>query len=234
MKIYALLSYWDEKPEHLTRCVDSLEGFYDYLIAVDGSYSTFDPARYYSAADQCRAIFYAGSSPVDLIDSHADWPSEVAKRAAMFEYGREAGATSDDWFLIIDADMALAEFTPDARALLTATDLNVAEVRWNDVQIDGVIHNVAQFRSMFRALPGLTVERTHWLYVTPDEAHAHGRRFLWHTPDGHISQEPVLDLTNHVTLNHFNSQRDPDRKARARDYYLDRDARQLESAGDWR
>jgi hypothetical protein len=146
---------------------------------------------------------------------------------------RPALSTDDFVQIIIDADNALAEHTTAARDRLTATDLDVAEVRWHDIQINGVKCSTQTFRAMFRALPGLTVERAHHLYTVPDDTHWSGRRFLWHLPSGHMSPESALDLTDAVTLHHLNSSREPERRQRALDYYKARDAAILEPVGDW-
>lgn len=256
MKVYALCSWYDEDPRHLGRLVRSLKGFADVLVAVDGAYATFPGATAESPSVQhgalSDAVRSAGLRPY-LVTPDVPWAGgEVEKRAAMFEYARQAGATADDWLLIVDADMALGYGSADTLGLLEATDCDVAEVRWHNIQIDGKVAGEYRFRSMFRALPGLTVERTHWLYTVPRECgcgrnwqcpECYGfrqidsrrtRRFMWLLPNGHPSDEPILDLFGHVTLHHFNSQRGGQRKRRALAYYADRDSRTLESAGDWR
>jgi len=245
VKVYALLSFYDEQPEHLKRCVESLKGFADVLVALDGAYATFPDGQRMSPMVQRFALqdaAYASGMSYRITEPYGLWPGEVEKRAALFELARSAGATPDDWFLIIDADMELAQWKPEARDLLAATSRDIGEVRWHDVQVDGVRHTTHTFRSMFRALPGLTVERTHFLYTVPldeccgdraDGCCGRRRRFLWHTPDGHISGEPALDLTGAVTLHHYNSGRDPKRRRRALEYYAARDAAGLESKGDW-
>lgn len=245
MKVYALLSWYFERPDHLRRAVTSLKGFADVIVGVDGAYATFPEARAQSPVDQGWALSDAAVCSglrKYLVTPTTPWASEVEKRAAMFEYGRDAGATPEDWFLIIDGDMELAAFTSEARELLAESECDIAEVRWHDIQIDGKQYSEARFRSMFRALPGLTVERAHYLYTVPcpdcdnqacSACKQTGRRFVWHTPDGHFVDERFVDLFDHVTLHHYNAQRDPERKARAADYYRNRDDRKLESAGDW-
>jgi hypothetical protein len=236
VRIFALLSWYDEEPEHLKRCVKSLAGFADVLVALDGAYATFPDAKPASSFVQRWALtdaVYESGLSYKTTEPYHPWESEVQKRATLFELGRRAGATPDDWFLIIDADMSLAEFKPEARGVLEATDLSVAEVRWHDVQINDVRCSTYSFRSMFRALPGLTVERTHYLYTVPLDGGYCNRRFLWHMPDGHISDERALDLTEYVTLHHYNSSREPGRRSRALAYYRARDEAGLESKGDW-
>lgn len=241
MKIYALLSWYNEKPEHLRRCVTSLKGFADVIVALDGAYGTFPDARRESPAEQRFALndaaIEAGLSYA-LKTPHQAWRGgEVEKRAVLFRLGREAGATPDDWFLIIDADMALTYFAPDVKEALANVDpdVDVAEVRLQNVRVDGTISANHKFRSLFRALPGLTVERAHYLYTVPDDSgHFTGRRFLWHMPNGQLSCEPTFNLYGDITLQHFNAHRDPDRKRQALSYYKARDAAGLEAVGDWR
>lgn len=231
-----MCSWYDEDPRHLRRMVRSLRGAADVLVAVDGAYATFPDAKSESPQVQRWALADAARTTVPEyhLTSGAVWKSEVDKRAFMFDLARKAGATPDDWFLIVDADMTVAQWSPEAREALEATGLDVAEVRWRDAQIDGKLISDMTFRSLFRAIPGLTVERAHWLYIAPGNEFDARPRFLWLTPDGHISPEPALDLTSHVTLHHHNADRSGDRKLRANAYYKDRDARQLESVGDWK
>lgn len=258
MRIFGLLNWYDEQPEHLTRCVRSLKGFADVLVALDGAYATFPNAKRQSPVEQRFALqdaVYASGMSYRVTEPYRPWQGgEVEKRAALFELARRAGATPDDWFLIIDGDMELASFTPEARELLAASVLDIAEVRWHDVQIDGVQVTDNRFRSLFRALPGLTVERAHYLYTTDCDScdgrgdvhggqafgdvackpcKGTGRRFLWHTPDGHFVEDDFLDLHEHVTLHHYNSGRDGERKRQAMEYYRHRDDHKLEGAGDW-
>lgn len=258
MKIFALCSWFDEEPEHLTRLVESVAGFCGVFVGLDGAYATFPGALPQSPADQRRALqnaVYASGMEYKLTAPYEPWASEVEKRATLFELGRQAGATPDDWFLIMDADMTLARSDPAARGLLSTTKLDSAEVAWQNIRINDSIEGEYRFRSLFRALPGLTVERTHWLYTVDcplcdgiggvhrlpsaggcgdcDLCLGTGRRFVWHLPNGHISGEPALDLTPYVLLKHFNSQREVERKERARTYYRERDKAGIESAGDW-
>ncbi len=256
MNIYALLSWFDESPDHLKRCVTSLKGFADCIVTLDGGYATFPDAWPLSPVYQRVALGDAIRSlgvPYKMGEPWRVWQGgEVEKRAKLFELGRTAGATADDWFLIIDADMSLSEFTADARELLAASDRDVAEVRFQNVQVDGMVAGTYRFRSLFRALPGLTVERAHYLYTVPlfnDCCHGgdmgagcvecasqpvSSRRFLWHAPSGRLSDERIVDLFGHVTLHHFNSSRDGVRKRRALNYYRERDLAGLEAVGDWR
>lgn len=233
MKIYALCSWYDEHPDHLRRLVASLNGFCDVFVSLDGAYSTFPDAQAQSPCEQRRALqdaAYASGMAYKLGSGYRMWESEVAKRAALFELGRNAGATPDDWFLVMDADMALGHVHPETRDLIAGTSCDVAEQCWHNIQVDGKVAGTYRMRFMYRALAGLTVERAHYLYTVPD---GESRRFLWHRPDGHLADEPILDLYGHMTLQHFNSSRDGVRKRQALKYYEHRDANNLEAVGDW-
>lgn len=235
MKVYALLAWFDESPETLTRCVESLAGFADHFIGLDGSYESWPNPRRESPALQAFALSDAvrrahaeTGMRYSLWTPHKPWASEVEKRATMFEHARECGATPDDWLLVIDADVSVAHAAPATRDLLTGTGYDVAEVKIHNVRPDGhVSMTYPRYRSMFRALPGLTCKWTHWLYVAPLEV---GWRYMWKTPNGHDSAEPVLDLSEHVTLHHHNLDRSAERDAAARTYYRNREAQQLERA----
>src|SRR6266480_813980 len=97
MRIFALLSWYDEHPDHLRRAVASLKGFADVLVAVDGAYATFPDAGPLSPASNWQAITEACVDAGLGFSPHHPylpaWEGEVAKRAAMFEFGRWAGAT---------------------------------------------------------------------------------------------------------------------------------------------
>lgn len=233
MKIFALLSWYDEDPAHLTRCVESLAPIADHLVCVDGAYRTFPGAQAASPVDQWLAIQCAAiraDLKCDALTPGAPWQGgEVEKRAAMFQYARDCGATPDDWLLIIDGDMLVADAT-GAREALAAVTEDVAEVRWRDVRPDGQFMSDLKFRSLFRALPGLTVKWTHWLYIVPE---GQGWRWLWHVPSGHPAPEPAADLSAHLTLHHRRLDRSGDRDAAARAYYQDRDAQNLERPPHW-
>lgn len=233
-RVWALLSWYDEDPAHLSRCVESCAKIATHLVSIDGGYQHFPQARRLSPPAARWALEDAAEGAG--LQLHAFTPQtpwmggEVEKRAFMFEYARQCGATPDDWFLIIDGDMLVADVQGDPLAVLRQTTADTARVRWHNVRPDGHKQDDLTFRSLFRAVPGLTVMWTHYLYVQPVES---GWRYLWHVPNGHESPEPQEDLTNLVTLHHRRLDRSGDRDAAGREYYKERERLKLEKPPHW-
>ena len=221
MKLVALLAWYDERPDWLAATVESLRLLEaDHLVAVDGAYEHFPDARSTSPPDQAAAITAACARSGFRCEIHhptAPWATEVEKRNYLFREGQRLGA---DWFFVVDADEVVQDAT-DVEAQLAQTELDVAAPLFHDLAAPRHIRHAAaprRLRMFFRAIPGLRVQVNHHTYVTPD-----GRR-LW---GGHPC-EPALALDS-VIVTH--RRRDPERRARALEYYRRRDELKLE-AGD--
>lgn len=227
MQVYALLSWFDEDPAHLERCVGSCAKIADHVVAVDGAYMTFPGAASKSAGDQRETILSTAREsglPCDVFTPTRVWGSEAEKRAFMFEYARECGATPDDWLLIVDGDTSVGRVR-GARDVLAESVCNVGMVRWWDTARDGAVGRERKHRSLFRALPGLTVKHAHWLYMAPQ---GDGWRYLFSLPNGQTTLEPAENLQPHVHMLHHQADRVPERSERARVYYHERDQAGLE------
>lgn len=227
MKIVACLSWYSEQPAMLDRCVRSLAGLADELVAFDGRWQHFDdgavsPLSDISELDAIeRAADAAGLSRL-VVRVDEVWSSQVAKRAAMCEAALASGA---DWMLVIDADEFIASADAEkARGVLAATDGDlaprlVAQVRCaqvNQPKISGPIRRIYSTRG------GLTVERAHMGYRTRDGRWLHGDHAF-------VSLEPALDLSSMIFLHHDVLGRDPERKNLRLDYRTERRTRHLES-----
>jgi hypothetical protein len=226
MRIHALCSWYQENPEHLSEMVASVAPLVDSVVAVDGPYplyphngETSSDAEYEALRSACEAhglechLYSPGALP------------EVDKRAFMFEAALSVSTPHEDWFLIMDGDMTLDPGVDvlRAREFLSETSCDVAEVTFAELayKSDNTFISANRFRSLFRALPGLTVEGTHWLYVVPREDGS--RRFLWHSPAGWSSPEPALDLSGDVCLVHRPHVRERERIKNRAAYYDRRD-----------
>lgn len=232
MRIWALLSWYDESPAHLREMVESVAPLVDGVVAVDGAYALYPGAEATSPPGQATALQSAcDAADLELIVARPAEPwagGEVEKRAAMFARALLAAYPFEDWFIIMDGDMLLGPCdVAAAREELEATDLDVAQIEFAELARGSSTHhiNLTPFRSLFRAVPGLTVEGTHWLYNVPDDTRPSGRRFMWHgivKPDDprefEHAPEPALDLREHVRLLHRPHDREPAR-VRARDGY---------------
>jgi hypothetical protein len=224
--ITLLLSWYDEKPEHLARMIDSCDGLVDQVVAVDGAYKLFPGATSRSSDDEMHAVRRACQrigAFLFMVRPDDVWESEVAKRAYMFRIGARL-STPEDWLLSMDADMAFDSIHTHEgiRERLSITPCDVADVNLAE---RGENYRTRLF---FRALPGITLIKAHWLYVSPQPG---GWRYLWHRPDGSVSDEPALDLTD-VTVEHYRFERDHERLERAQDYYANRQAKGLENPID--
>lgn len=216
MRVYVLLSYFDEDPEHLKECVTSCAKIADHVVAVDGRYALYPDTRVRSPVSNANAIrgacAKAGLGLTLHVPNAPFAGGEVEKRALMFRLA-EGLTTPDDWYLIVDGDMLVHHVINEARGTLaSANNLDAGEVLWQDIDQWGTPSAGHRFRSFFRALRGLTVKDTHWLYMA-------GERYMWHTPDGNITMEPALDLTQYVTLHHRRHDRSKERDARQSAYY---------------
>lgn len=219
MKVVGLLSWYDEDPSWLAECVASAARLCDHLIAVDGPYALFPGSTRtpFSGSDQAEVIARtcAGAGIGCTIHTPRTpwWGGEVEKRDFMFRAG--ALLTSPrDWFLRIDADETLTQIPPDTRALLSATDLDVAEVTlWER----GV--GESPLRCLYRALPGLSVEQAHYIVTAPAP-----RTVLRGNTAVHREAQalPLWD----VRLEHRTTQRPADRQRLKRQY-----GRAVESSG---
>lgn len=229
MKIWALCSWYDEKPEHLREMVESVAPLVDGVIAVDGAYALYPHARATSHPAQTMAIVNACKAHGLGYRVHlpaAPWQgNEVEKRAFMFELALRVADPMRDWLLIMDGDMLLDDGVDVAttRAALEATECHVGEVTFGELAY-GAAHpsqsatiHATRFRSLFRAVPGLTVEGTHWIYTVPE---FEGRRLmLWHGIDGWHSPEPAIDLMASVCLLHRPHGREVERTRNRARYY---------------
>lgn len=236
VRIFTLLSWYDEQPAHLAQLVESVAPLCDGFVAVDGAYALYPSARRESAARACWALsdaVRAHGFDYALHTPSRPWNGgEVEKRAFMFEYALRKATPYEDWFLIMDADMLLGDCDVSAlRAALAATDCDVAEVTIGELAYGSSTHTLhaTGSRFLFRAVPSLTVEGTHWLYVVPDETRPAGRRFMWHGIVGNrpsewkYAPEPALEAKSLITLLHRPHVRNRERVKSRQDYYANRE-----------
>jgi hypothetical protein len=176
--------------------------------------------------DRSRIVFH---------DHGKKWDGgEVEKRAYMFKLALDLAESNEDWFIILDGDMSLAPGFDGAviREQLRQTELDVAELTWLDVPWDEDYSRASRtfFRSLFRALPGLTVEGYHWIYT----CYKNGERYFpWQSPDKRFMAPPALNLTQLLTMEHRQAQREETRDRTRRTYYEGRDQTGLEFVPDY-
>lgn len=231
MRLVALMAWYDEDPRFLRDAVLSAAGAgCTALVAADGAYELFPGGRGASPRDQRSAIERAArEAGIDLL-MHVParpWATEMDKRRLLFRLGESLAA---GWYVIHDADFRYRVGEGGLDALLTATSLDVAEVKLltppGKARARYGPPPVSTTRALFRAIPGLTVGENHYTYVAPS-----GDR-LWGNPaDGPVAE--ALDLIGSVAIEHLTYRRPVARIERQFTYYDARDAAGIE-AGDCR
>lgn len=222
MKIAVALSWYDEPEASLTRCVESLADVADVLVAYDGAWAEFPDARGFSTAAQTDAVYKAAAAIGVEVQHWAEaepWPSQVAKRAALYEHAADVS----DWVLVIDADEWISEAAGSLRAELALGKALVAEVGLR--HHDGARRKPGPARRLFSAAEGLTVERAHNGVRT--------KTGKWLTGDhAYVTLEPPLQLSHVVTIEHSNGA-DRSRERQVADNVY-RNARRAKKLEQWR
>jgi hypothetical protein len=223
LKLIALCSWYDERPEHLRQLVRSLAPVVDLALFLDGPYELYGepgtPLR--SPAEQAKAIRdeaqTCGLRLVLVVDAtpRDGWPrpGEVGKRRELWRRGLEL-ARPGDWLFWVDADEVVERAeTEQLRRLLARTERDVAEVTMAQ-RLD--VESSWPMRRLFRALPDLTCDAAHW-HVVADA------RVLQGNSDLH-ALEPAEDATALLTIRHRREERCSERNAAQRRFYELRDA----------
>jgi hypothetical protein len=236
--IVALLSFYDEPPALLGACVASLR-FCDHVVALDGAYRLLAGGSASSGPEQHAAITETAEALGIGFTLHVPpdrWlGNEVEKRSRLFEAGRLVAREPTDWFLVIDADMAVVSYPPDLRARLEEADVDVATVSLREGLSERVVEEVASHvpiptrggrphRQLFRALPGLRVEGNHFTYLAERDGET---VMLWGNQPG-LEEEPCLGIPDLVVA-HRPNRRSAHRMRQQRAYYELRDQCRIEA-----
>lgn len=210
MKICAALCFYLEPPSFLTRCVASLAGIADHLVALDGPWRLFPDAGMTSTDAEYAAIqemAAAGGLGLTIEAPDEPYENQVAKRAALMALAAEHG----DWVIVVDGDEYVSRGLPlGLRFALERTDCVAGEVllrNWQGPQRLGG----GLARRVYRA--GTTVETVHSGYTYE------GRHLL--------PGEPTVDLRDIVTVEHDFRNRGEERNQQAA-VYLERRAAERE------
>jgi predicted dehydrogenase/8-oxo-dGTP pyrophosphatase MutT (NUDIX family) len=224
VKLIALLSWFREDVDQLRETVASLQKLgVDHLVAIDGAYALYPGATATSAVEQATAIMEAAEEAgIACTVHHPTGPfehNEVGKRRLLFRLG-QAHSEPGDWFFVVDADEVVLDGPEDLKQRLEDSEHDAAyaallsepaaaiEAQWAE-EMPTVLRGrkVWPLRCFFRALPGLTVGRSHSDYVLPD-----GRN-LWGQ-----NESPALTLSD-VIIDHRRHERPLERQAEAEAYY---------------
>jgi hypothetical protein len=167
----ACLAYYAERCSDLERCVLSLAGVADVLVALEGRWGHFPEVEGNEQALQ-RATIEEAALRTGIVCDHSSgtWPSQVAKRSALME--RAAGY--GDWLLVIDADEWVMEAdAAQLRAALAATRLDVARVNLRRHPL-ATCSPARAVRRIYRASCGVRLRTAHNGYVAKDGRFLHG------------------------------------------------------------
>lgn len=225
MRVIALLSWYEEYPSWLSECVASAARLCDHIVAVDGPYAAFPGAlrKPFSGTEQAEAIqrTAAGAGMGCTIHTPRQpwwgdrWGGEVQKRDFMFQLGKTF-ADPGDWFLRIDADEVLTNIPLGTRDALEASEHDVAEVTIWEREVNGHIGELVDvnndysspFRCLFRNMPGLRIEQTHYTVIHGEHAVLNGLH--------QTAAEPLWD----VRLEHRTRQRPKGRQRVKAEYSM--------------
>lgn len=239
MRLLALLSWYDESPLWLNATITSAAPHIDHLIAVDGAYALYPHGQPQSRSDQACAVIetcQAAGIGLTLHRPQKRWyGNEVEKRTHMFRLAEVEATPDEDWYLVLDADEVIHKAPHDLRQQLAATGHDVAEVTFwergdpyrnpDRLKYESQVALPADFhykvRILFRAIPGLRCDTTHYKYVTGD-----GRK-LWGYPG--TSMQDALNLGDGLfVIEHRTHYRPKQRHEDAQTYYARREQAGIE------
>lgn len=216
MKLVACLAYYAELPEHLHRCVSSLHGVADALVAMQGQWDYFPAVPGDNPDEQLAAVELAAEGAMLLSHASGRWPSQVAKRSHLMEEAALLG----DWMLVIDADEWVSEAQAmQLRSALATSELDVAEVMLHRVPPEPATRP-RPVRRLYRASTGVSVRTAHNGYVTEDGRFLHGNPAYVSVEPADRTTAAVLHLTHDVDC-----RTKPRRSARNTYLYARRDMR---------
>ncbi len=220
--ITACLVWFDETPETLTRCVTSLAGVADRIVALDGPWQHMPHDCVSSPREQHDAILAAAGSfdSVTVMPARRAWRSQVAKRAAALELAHLVGS---DWIAVIDADEHVERCDGETlRARLAETGRDVCEVGFRTYGSRVKNTRPVQIRRIYRASTGVTVDVAHNGYRTADGRWLHGDA-------RHITRVRAADLSDVVAIAHDRDARTTERQQARMGFLDERRARRLET-----
>lgn len=240
MKTIGILSLYDESPLWVMSAITSMAPALDHVVVVDGGYSLFPEAleRPASSLEVAHAVTEAcvsvGLAYTFFRPSSCFVGNEVEKRNLSLRLAEAARESAeDDWYIVFDCDNVAREIADDLRDRLAESGELVAEYGvYGAVDPQRIFdetgletqerEGLTPVRGVYRALDGLMYGPAHWTVSLPLNG---GERFwLWGNPNIHKPySHDALDLTDLLTLDHRNSQREQGRKTRAIDYYRRRD-----------
>lgn len=220
VKISAALAWYDEPVEFLDRCVRSLAGVVDDVVALDGAWEWMPGAGVCSPPEQYQAIVDAAEAVglplwIGGPEHGEPYESQVTKRADLMEIAGDGA----DWIFVIDGDEYVTYCdSQHVRAALDETEMLTAAVSITNLHrgdtIPGYHPRGGLLRRFYRSGTTVVIVHSGYSYL--------GKHLL--------AGEPTLNLQLHLRMEHDNCNRGRERNQRAIDY---RDARQREGVEVW-
>lgn len=221
MKICACLVWYDETVESLERCIQSLQGVADSVVAVDGRWKLMPGTGLYSPFLQHAVIretaHDAGIEAIVVEAPEAALGTQVAKR----DYAMNLAAEHGDFVFVIDGDEFVEHCDPVAlRAALARTDADVCHAA-----VRNAGHRVFQTRPHarrrgYRSDAGVSVVEAHNGYRAADGTWLNGEHELAEAAD----TSALIGIVNDRDA------RTPERQERAGFYFRVRGLLQEEAA----
>lgn len=192
MIVTAALPWYNERPEDLVVCIRGIANVADRLIALDGAYHRYPAAKARSAKKQVDAIEDTAREvglECYVVQVNRPWAGQVEKRS----YLLSLATVNSDWVVTVDADHIIKTDRTAVRGSLEnalGKNMDVFEVTywtpshpersvrdssagvWHEEQADKRV----SIPHIYRALPGLRVEKLHWWYSAVKDGQ---RVWLW-------------------------------------------------------
>lgn len=223
MRIVAALCWFDEPLEALDRCVRSLAGIADAVVALDGRWEHMDgPDR--SPVEQ-EDIIGLAADDVDLghtvvVPRVLPWGSQPEKRTELMQL---CFALAADWILVIDGDEHVQSARPAAlREMLEHTTLDAASVTLNQHLAHSGELMTRHPRRLLRASSSLE-------YTFAHNAVRNDAGFLIRPVGDERETLDALDATDLLAIYNDRGGRPDERARRARRYYQRRAELKLEA-----
>lgn len=197
MRLFALLSYYDEPVSWLAATVASLSRIgVDHLIAVDGAYIHYPTAKPCSPIEQADAVIRAADAVgigCTLVRPNQLMWTEQEKRDHCFRVLETLATPMRDWVTIIDADEVIVEGSPAWRKtlaelpadthcaggwLLNRIDPTATEPSPNNTAKTPELHRSLELDTEYktgqsrfwRCMHDMRVVRTHFSFTGVDDA----------------------------------------------------------------
>lgn len=211
MIVTAALCWWNERPEDLDRCVRGAGDIADRVVALDGAYERYPSATARSPRNQIAAIRDAAKAvglECVIVQPDRLWRGQVEKRTHLLRIASE----DSQWIATLDADHVITAERDDIRHFLKSHFGDVVSVpyvtpldpsrpledsavgKWHEDQVAErwfIPH-------LWRALPGLRVERFHWWY----SGLKHGKRMWLWGGDGSYPQAEIQRMRKGYQVEH--------------------------------